>query len=82
MRNPQIKQRQRACIVARFLYLTDTRKFRFDTAVQQMSENEFFFAVKTIYDIIRDYQNGKITDAEITEVQNLSLISKDVDFAH
>ncbi len=66
MRNQELKRRRNIAVCKRFAYLADTLLIRFDIAVKQMSENEFFLAEKTIYDILRENRGKELPDLNLS----------------
>lgn len=52
-RNRRLIERRNQKIVARYYYWTEVKRLRFDDAVRQMSENEFFLSEFMIWQILK-----------------------------
>lgn len=65
MRSQELKERRNIAVCKRFEYLVDTLLIRADVAVRQMSQNEFFLAEKTIYDILREKRGMELPDIDL-----------------
>lgn len=52
-RNSSLIQRRNAQIALRYYYWTEERRLRFDDAIRQLSENEFFLSESRIIHILK-----------------------------
>lgn len=57
-RNRELIERRNAQIVSRYYYWTEVQRLRFDDAVRQLSENEFFLSESRIIQILKNAQIG------------------------
>ena len=57
-RNRELIERRNAQIVSRYYYWTEVQRLRFDDAVRQLSENEFFLSESRIIQILTNAQIG------------------------
>ena len=53
-RNRELIERRNAQIVSRYYYWTEVQRLRFDDAVRQLSENEFFLSESRIIQILKN----------------------------
>ena len=57
-RNRELIERRNAQIVSRYYYWTEVQRLRFDDAVRQLSENEFFLSESRIIQILKNASIG------------------------
>lgn len=75
-------ERRNDKLVERFYYWTEVQRLRFDDAIRQLSENEFFLSENMIVNILRSHRpKGSVFKPprcpELTEEQ-LELFREDV----
>lgn len=76
-RNRELIERRNAQIVSRYYFWTEVQRLRFDDAIRQLSENEFFLSESRIIQILKKTRAGldiklrtpkcpKLTDGQLS----------------
>lgn len=63
-RDSRLVERRNQQIVARYYYWTEVERLRFDDAVKQLAENEFFLSEDSIVRILKSSSGKKFTKTE------------------
>lgn len=63
-RNSRLVERRNEQIVARYYYWTEVERLRFDDAIRQLAENEFFLSENVIIKILKASSGKKFTETE------------------
>lgn len=56
-RNSRLMKKRDALVASRYYYWTEVQRLRFDDAIKQLSENEFFLSESRIIQILKKADN-------------------------
>lgn len=84
-RDRRLVQRRNQKILDRYYYWTEMQRLRFDDALKQLAENEFFLSEQRIWKIIKTSSKGKNIFAKKVKVPTITkdqlTLFRDEDFA-